>query len=247
MVRAIVIDDEKPSRKVIVNYLREYCDDIHVVTTASSVKSAYKAIKKSKPDLIFLDIELGDGNGFDLLTMFDRIDFKVIFVTAYSEHAIRAFRVNAIDYLLKPIKIDELKAAVEKARIYNGKSTDSEQIAALIKSISGNLSTQPTLIIPHIKGFDVLKVEEIIMCKADGYCTEFYLTGGRKIVSSKNLKNYEAFLSQHNFLRVHNSYIVNLNHVCSYSKQGEIDMTEGNKASLADSNRNKLLKILTTR
>jgi len=247
MIRAIVIDDEKPSREVICNYLKEYCSDIQVITTASSVKIGYKAIKKFNPDLVFLDIELGDGKGFDLLTMFDRIDFKVIFVTAFSEFAIKAFRVNAIDYLLKPVKIDELKAAVEKARNLNGGSTDSGKIAALIKSLSTNSSPAPTLIIPHIKGFDVLKVTEIIMCKADGYCTTFYLTGKRKVVSSKNLKHYESFLSEHNFFRVHNSYIINLNHVCSYTKQGEIDMTEGNKASLADSNRNKLLKILTTR
>lgn len=247
MIRAIVIDDEKPSREVICNYLKEYCSDIQVITTASSVKIGYKAIKKFNPDLVFLDIELGDGTGFDLLTMFDKINFKVIFVTAFSEFAIKALRVSAIDYLLKPVKIDELKTAVEKAKVLNGESIDSEKIATLIKNLSTNLTPAPTLIIPHIKGFDVLKVKEIIMCKADGYCTNFYLTGKRKITSSKNLKQYEDFLTCYKFFRVHHSYLVNLNHVCSYSKQGEILLIENIKAYLGENYKLQFLSEFKSR
>ncbi|MCX6327451.1 MAG: LytTR family DNA-binding domain-containing protein [Bacteroidia bacterium] len=247
MLKAIVVDDEKPSREVMCNYLREYCGDVQVVTTASSVKSAFKAIKKYNPDLVFLDIELSDGKGFDLLMMFEKIDFKVIFVTAYSEHAIKAFRVNAVDYILKPVKIDELKAAIEKVRSLNDKNTDSERIAALIKSISGSPTLQPTITIHHIKGFEVLKVNEIIMCKADGYCTNFFLTGMRKIVSSKNLKYYEELLAEHNFIRVHYSYLINLNHICGYTKQGEIELSEGNRAPLSDSNKKMFFEILSNR
>jgi two-component system LytT family response regulator len=247
MIRAIVVDDEKPSREVLCNYLRDYCEELHVITTASSIKSAYKAIIKYQPDLVFLDIELGDGKGFDLLTMFEKIDFKVIFVTAYSEHAIRAFRVSAIDYLLKPIKIDELKAAVEKAKLFKSGDTDSQRIAALIKNIPGSPTPQPTITISHIKGFDVLKVNEIIMCKADGYCTEFYLTGKRKVLSTKNLKNYEAFLTEYNFIRVHHSFMVNLDHVYSYSKQGEIILTEGNRSDLGDTYKDAFIKCFGKR
>jgi two-component system, LytTR family, response regulator len=234
MIKALVVDDEKPSREVICNYLREYCNDIQVVTTASSVKSAYKAIKKHNPDLVFLDIELGDGKGFDLLSMFSKIEFKVIFVTAYSEHAIKAFRVSAIDYLLKPVKIDELKEAVEKAKTIRNDNTDTGRIASLFKNLSGSTPMQPTLTIPHLKGFEVLKVEEIVLCKADGYCTIFYLTEKRKFISSKNLKYYEELLNRNNFIRVHHSYLVNLHHVCNYSNQGEIILTGDNRASLGD-------------
>ena len=116
MLRTIVIDDEKLSREVICNYLKAYCSDIEVVATASSVKTAYKAIKRHHPDFIFLDIEMADGKGFDLLMMFEKIDFKVIFVTAYSEYAVKAFRFSAVDYLLKPVKIDELISAVDKIK-----------------------------------------------------------------------------------------------------------------------------------
>jgi two-component system, LytTR family, response regulator len=247
MIRAIVVDDEKPSREVICNYLRDYCEDIQVITTASSVKSAFKAIQKHNPDLVFLDIELGDGKGFDLLTMFEKINFKIIFVTAYSDYAIKAFRVNAIDYLLKPVKIDELKEAVEKAKTTRSINSDSERIAALIKSFSDTKSFQKTITIPHLKGFEVLKVNEIIMCKADGYCTEFYLTGKRKVLSTKNLKNYETPLIEYNFIRVHHSFMVNLDHVCSYSKQGEIILTEANRASLGDTYKDDFIKCFGKR
>jgi two-component system, LytTR family, response regulator len=242
MIRAIVVDDERPSREVVCNYLRDYCENIQVVATASSVKTAYRIIKKHNPDVVFLDIELGDGNGFDLLPMFEKLNFKIIFITAYSEHAIKAFRVNAIDYLLKPVSIEELKAAVEKVKSYNNFKTDSEHIAALINCFSDTKSFQNTITIPHIKGFEVLKVNEIIMCKADGYCTEFFLTGKRKIISSKNLKNYEALLSGHNFSRVHHSFLVNLSHVCSYTRQGEIILTEGNRSNLGDSFKEEFVK-----
>jgi two-component system LytT family response regulator len=234
MIRAVVVDDEKPSREVMCNYLKEYCRDVEVVATAGSVKSAFRTIKKHQPDLIFLDIELGDGKGFDLLNMFDRLDFKIVFVTAYSEHAVKAFRFSAVDYLLKPVRIDELKEAVEKVRNFNGTAIRSENIAEFINNLNSRSKTIPTIVIPHIKGYEVLRISEIIMCRADGYCTNFFLTGNRKIVSSKNLKQYEELLTDQNFIRVHHSYIINLNHVSSYTKQGEIILTESNKASMGD-------------
>ncbi len=133
MIRTIVVDDEAPSREVMCNYLRDFCTDVEVVATASSVKSAYRAIQKYNPDVVFLDIEMPDGKGFDLLKMFGKINFRIIFVTAYSEYAIKAFRVNAADYLLKPVKIDELNAAVEKIRNENRWSFDAERVGRTFK------------------------------------------------------------------------------------------------------------------
>ncbi len=234
MIRSVVVDDEKPSREVLCNYLKEYCPDVEVVATAGSVKTAYRIIKKHAPDLVFLDIELGDGKGFDLLNLFEKLDFKIIFVTAYSEHAVKAFRFSAVDYLLKPVKIDELKEAVEKARNLNGTTMKSQNVEAFLNNLNSVTKMLPTIVIPHIKGYEVLKITEIIMCRADGYCTYFHLTDNRKIVSSKNLKQYEELLADQNFIRVHHSYIISLNHVTSYTKQGEILLTENNKASLGD-------------
>jgi two-component system LytT family response regulator len=243
MMRTIVIDDEKLSREVICNYLRSYCNDIEIVTTASSVKTAYKAITRYSPDFIFLDIEMSDGKGFDLLTMFEKIDFKVIFVTAYSEYAVKAFRFSAVDYLLKPVKIDELISAVEKVKSIKDQGPTIETLSELMKNLGRESALPRTLVIPHLKGFNVLKISEIIMCVADGYCTNFFVTGNRKYTSSRNLKHFDEMLEELNIIRVHHSYLVNLNHVLSYSRQGEILLSEGHKAYLGDSYKNYFTKI----
>jgi two-component system, LytTR family, response regulator len=242
MLHTIVIDDEKLSREVICNYLKEYCIDIEVVATASSVKTAYKSIKKYNPDFVFLDIEMADGKGFDLLTMFENINFRVIFVTAYSEYAVKAFRFSAVDYLLKPVKIDELISAVEKIRSMNGRETGIDLLSNLIKNLKNGSSVPETLVIPHLKGFEVLKIPEIIMCQADGYCTNFHLTGNRKIVSSRNLKHFNELLEDHSFIRIHHSFLININHVGGYSRQGEVFLSEDNKAFLGDSYKNEFIK-----
>ena len=241
-MRAIIIDDEKLSREVICNFLEEYCKDVEVIAKASSVRTGFKAIKKFAPDFVFLDIEMSDGKGFDLLTMFDSIDFKIIFVTAYSEYAIKAFRFSAIDYLLKPVKIEELIDAVDKVRMAQGAGMNKELVDTLIRNIKAGADSHPTLIIPHLNGFDVLKASDIIMCQADGYCTKFFLTGNRKVVSSKNLKNYDSLLDDNNFIRVHHSYLVNMNHITSCTRQGEIILDEGLKAYLGDSYKNEFTR-----
>jgi two-component system, LytTR family, response regulator len=234
MIRTIVVDDEKPSREVMCNYLEEYCPEVELVATAGSVNSAFKAIRKYHPDLIFLDIELGDGKGFDLLNMFEKVEFRIIFVTAYSEYAVKAFRFSAVDYLLKPVKIEELREAIGKVAKPEVPHFNSENISELLRNMGNTAVTNSTLVIPHVKGFEVLRISDIIMCKADGYCTNFHLVNNRKIASSKNLKQYEDLLPEHNFIRVHHSFLINLNHVCSFTKQGEIVLTEGIKASLGD-------------
>jgi two-component system, LytTR family, response regulator len=246
MIKAIVVDDEKPSREVLSNYINEFCNDVEIISTASSVNTAFKAIKKNSPDLVFLDIEMGDGKGFDLIEMFDAIDFKVIFVTAHSEYAIKAFRVNALDYLLKPVKINELKAAVQKIKNIDNCGKDLihlyKNINELLRNLREENELEPVIAIQNLKGFEVLKISDIIMCKADSYCTIFYLTGERKITSSKNLKHYDQLIEYHKFIRVHNSYMVNMKYVCSYSRQGEIFLIENNLAYLGDSHRKKFLE-----
>lgn len=247
MIRAVIIDDERLAREVMSNYLKEYCPDVEVVALASSVKTGYNAIRKSQPDLIFLDIEMADGKGFDLLNMFEKIDFKIIFVTAYSEYAIKAFRFSAVDYLLKPVKIDELIDAVARVRLAERPGISTEIVSALLTNLKGGISRQSTLIIPHLKGFEVLKVPEIIMCQADGYCTNFHIAGLRKVVSSKNLKHFDGLLEDQNFLRVHHSYLVNLDHVTGYTRQGEILLSEGLKAFLGDSYKTEFVRKFSGR
>jgi two-component system LytT family response regulator len=242
MIRAVIVDDEKLARDVIYNYLIDYCPDVEVIAQASTVKTAYAAIAKTSPDLVLLDIEMPDGNGFDLLKMFDRIDFKIIFITAYSEYAIKAFRFSALDYLLKPVKIDELIEAVAKVRTSEPNGISAEIINSLLSNLRSGSPRQSTLIIPNLKGFEVLKVNDIIMCQADGYCTNFHLSGNRKVVSSKNLKHFDGLLEDQNFLRVHHSYLVNLDQVTGYTRQGEILLSEGLKAYLGDSYKSEFVR-----
>ncbi len=242
MLRTIIVDDERLSREVICNYLKEYCPDVEVIATASSIRIAYKTIRRFKPDFIFLDIEMADGKGFDLLSMFEKIDFKIIFVTAYSEYAVKAFRFSAVDYLLKPVKIDELKDAVDKIRSTAQQTSANNNLTTLLSNLKAGPNTIPRLVVHHLKGFEVLKLPEIIMCRADGYCTNFYLTGNRKVISSKNLKYFNDLLEDHNFIRIHHSYIINLDHLTGYIKQGEILLTEGNVAYLGDSYKNEFIR-----
>ena len=211
------------------------------------MKTALSAIQKTTPDLVFLDIEMPDGTGFDLLNRFEKIDFKIIFVTAYSEYAIKAFRFSAIDYLLKPVKIDELIDAVARVRSAGTTGISTEIISSLLNNLRSSSPKQSTLIIPNIRGFEVLRVSEIIMCQADGYCTIFHLSGNRKVVSSKNLKHFDGLLEDQNFLRVHHSYLVNLDHITGYTRQGEILLSEGMKAFLGDSYKNEFVRRFTGR
>lgn len=244
MIRAIIIDDEKPSKEALVNYIQDYCPDVKVIATARSVSTGIKTIEKFKPDLAFLDIELGDGNGFEILKKIRNIDFRVIFVTAYSEYALNAFRVNAVDYLLKPIKIDELKEAVHKAeKVISDDPGYHLKLKNLMSSISAENTN--TISVSHTNGFDVLRKCDIILCKADSYCTEFYLTDRRKIISSRNLKHYEDLLLGSGFLRVHHSYLINIQHVCGCSKQGEISLTGEHKAMLGDKYKTSFKKIFS--
>lgn len=244
MLHTIVVDDEKLSREVLCNYLKEYCTEIEIVATASSVKTALRTIKRSDPDLVFLDIEMADGKGFDLLTLLHPINFKIIFVTAYSEYAVKAFRFSAVDYLLKPVKIDELKDAVDKVKLLNKNVPGTQNLSALINNMKSGNSIMPILVIPHLKGFEVLKIPEIIMCQAEGYCTNFFISGRGKIVSSKNLKHFDSLLEDQSFIRVHHSYLININHVESFTRQGEIFLTGGLRASLGDSYKNDFVKRL---
>lgn len=243
MLRTIVIDDEKRSRDALCNYLFEYCGDVDIITTASSVKSAFRAIKKFNPDLIFLDVEMADGTGFDLLGMFKKIGFKTIFITAYSEYAVKAFRFSAVDYLLKPVKIEELIEAVERVSYLDAKENDNQNLRVLLNNLRSEPLTD-TIVIPHLKGFEVLKVNEIIFCQAEGYCTNLFDTQNRKVVSSKNLKHFSELLEDHNFIRVHHSYLVNISHVKGYTRQGEIFLTGDHKAFLGDFYKNEFMKRL---
>jgi len=243
LLKAIVVDDEKPSREALSTYIRDYCPNVRIVSECNNASTAYDSILNQRPNLVFLDIEMPNGDGFDLLRMFKKIDFKVIFVTAFSEYALRAFRFSATDYLLKPVKVDELVEAVNKVRQELTLQNTNLNLQILIEGLLHKETIINNLVIPSIKGFTVIKIPDLIMCEADGYCTHFYLTNRVKITSSKNLKHYEELLSNHQIVRVHHSNLINLNHVKGYSYLGEISLSEEICCPLGNSYKTNFLEI----
>jgi two-component system, LytTR family, response regulator len=242
-ISAIIVDDEKPSREVLSCYIQEYCPGITIVSECHSVDSAFEAITRFKPQLVFLDVELPKGNGFDLLKMFPKIDFNVIFTTAFSEYAIQAFRYSAIDYLLKPIKINELTEAVKRMEQHLPTENPSPNLKTLLENVQSRDESSKKLIVADSKGFKVVKTSDIILCEADGYCTHFHISGRCLLSSTHNLKYYEELLPSSNFMRIHNSYLVNLHHVTGYSNTEEILLAENLKCPLSHSNKKSFLAL----
>jgi two-component system LytT family response regulator len=242
-IKTIIIDDEKPSREALANYLREFCPAVQIVAECKSAKTAFKAITEHQPQLVFLDIEMPKGSGFDLLKMFSSVHFKIIFITAFSNYAVQAFRCSATDFLLKPVKISELKEAVNKVMNDLEIKDSYLSVKALLDNFSGLTPPNGNLVIPDSKGFTVIKIADIICCEADGYCTHFLLTGKVKISSSRNLKFYEEILPQNLFIRTHHSYLVNLQHVRGYSNQEEILLAEGLKCPLSSGNKHTFISF----
>jgi two-component system, LytTR family, response regulator len=245
ILKTIIIDDEKPSREALVNYIRDFCPEVDIVAECNSLKTAHKAILRFNPHLIFLDIEMPNGSGFDLLRLFNPLYFKVIFVTAFSEYALKAFRFSATDYLLKPVQVDELVESVNRVKQELIRETGNINIQKLLENLSAGGNSVRQLVVPDTSGFRVLDVAGIILCEADGYCTHIHLTGQEKITSSKNLKHYEELLSPQGFVRVHNSYLVNLAHVKSYSNQGEIFLSGNLVCMLGNKYKKEFLRIFS--
>jgi two-component system, LytTR family, response regulator len=219
MINTIIIDDEAKSRQIIREFLVKYCHDIHVTHEAASGEEAYELIISAKPDLVFLDIEMPYENGLDFLKRFDRIFFEIIFITAYQEYAIQAIRACALDYLLKPLSIAELKEATTKAAARIAGKQSEKQYELLLQNIrSGSQTEHHKLAIPTHDGLEFIDQKDIISLEADGSYTNIKLSGGKRSLSTRSLKEYEDILPASTFLRVHHSHMINLAHIKQYHK-----------------------------
>jgi two-component system LytT family response regulator len=243
MMRTIIVDDEEKARKTIYNYLSLGCKEVEVIAQADSVESGYQAIVAFKPDLVLLDINLTDGTGFDLLKKFDHITFKIIFITAYEEYAIKAFKFSALDYLLKPLNPQELVEAIEKA----AKTIENENVELRFKAFLTNYDDKPKpdkkLVLKTSENIHLVDIKDIIRCEADGSYTTFFLADGRKIMVSKNLKEYEDILTEYNFFRPHHSHLVNLSYMLSFEKRdgGQVIMKDKSIVPVATRRKDELL------
>lgn len=214
MYKAIVIDDEEMARALLSGMLQEYCPNVKVAELCADLPSGVKAIRKHKPDVVFLDIEMPGHSGLELLDFFDEseVDFSIIFVTAYNRYAIQAFKLSAVDYLLKPIEVDDLVNAV--SLFEKNKNKKSLQI---LKENMGFKSNKIAL--HNVSSVVFVELQNILFFQADGSYTKVYLKEDKVILTSKSLKHYENILSDNaEFYRCHKSYIVNLNHITEYVK-----------------------------
>jgi two-component system LytT family response regulator len=244
MKKALIIDDENRTRELIAKMITSFGFDIEAIPAGENVQSGIKAIEKIKPDIVFLDIQMPDGTGFDVLRSVKNKNFEVVFITAHEEFAIKAIKFSALDYLLKPIDPSELRAAVEKAiKAVDDKKEDS-QFEALQNNIQP--SQKRRLVLKTQESVYVVELHEIIRCEADRNYTSFFLVGGKKILVSKTLKEYETLLSSHNFLRVQQSHLINLDYVDRYDKGngGSVVMKDGSEVPLSPAKRDIFFKIL---
>jgi two-component system LytT family response regulator len=247
MIKTIIVDDEEKSRITLNNLVARHCPSLSVVDQCESVADAIKSIEKNSPALVFLDIEMPFENGFTLFEKIKNPPFQVIFTTAYDQYAIKAIKYSALDYLLKPVDVDDLKSAVEKCdekiKLKLNRSDDFEMLLSAIKL----KSKSARIAVPTFEGLQMINVSEIVKCVADESYTHITLAGGTKLVVSRILKEFEDLLADFNFLRVHNSSLINLAHVKKYIKGdgGYVIMSDDETVEVSRRKKNELLSRLT--
>lgn len=244
MINAVIIDDESHAIKGLIYELEQNCPEVNVVANSTDPIEAIRLINELKPDLVFLDIEMPVMNGFELLqSLKDKIDFDVIFVTAYDQYAVKAFKFSAIDYLLKPVNGDELKNAIAllQKRKY---SFNNDHLAALMTNIGKKNTALERVVLPTSQGLEFVEVKNIVRCESDSNYCRVFLKGGDQLFLAKTLKEIESILFDHGFYRIHNSHLISLLHVSRYNHTdgGEIEMSDGSQVPVSRSRKNEFLK-----
>lgn len=245
MIRAVIIDDEINNQELISNLLKTYADNVQVVGMANSVDTAYKTINEQHPDLIFLDIQMPDGTGFDLLKKFDKINFKIIFVTAHQEYAIEAFKYSALDYILKPLAPTNLLAAVKKME----DAISSEELNLKLKTLLNNIAepakNKKKIVLKTMERIYSVDLDDIIRFESDGGYTKVYLADGKRIMVSKTMKEFDDLLMDTGFLRVHHSHLINMNHLFCFEKaEGHVVMKDDSIVPVSNRKKDHLMELL---
>ena len=244
MIKAVIIDDIEQARITFKKDLEVYAPDIEVVGEASGVVEGAKLLKKTPIDILFLDIQMQDGSGFDLLDILPEIPFKIIFITASDAHAIKAFRYAAIDYLLKPVDPDELIEALKKFRNHNHNEQDNYRL--LNESLKQGHKVQERLALHAQDKIHIVQIADIIRCESNVNYTEFFFTNSNRIVVSRTLKDFEDILGELGFFRVHQSHLVNTKMIREFVKVegGHLIMTDGKMIPVSTRKRAEVVKML---
>jgi two-component system, LytTR family, response regulator len=242
-MKAVIVDDEKDSRDILSNYLKKYCPDVEVCGMGESVASGLQVIQKYQPDIVFLDIEMPYGNGFDLLDKASDLNFETVFVTAFDNYAIQALNQSAAYYLLKPIDIDELVHAVEKIRKELESKSNPRHAQVLLDNI--RTGTNQKIMLPTMEGFEIVFINTILYCEAVDNFTRFHLEKGAPLLICRTLKYFEDILKEHRFLRIHRSHVINPEFVIRYSKGkgGFVTMKNDQELEVSPAKKKELLDL----
>ncbi len=246
MIKAIIVDDEQRSRDALNGLIERYCPEVFIIAQANGCLDGIEKAKKFNPDIVFLDIQMPDGSGFNFLEAFEKFNFEVIFTTAHDQYAIKAIRYSALDYLLKPIDPDELKAAVRKFMQKQDKGQINNNIKVLLENLKSPSNESKKIILSTSEGMHIVSTDDIIRCESDDYYTKFFFLNATSILISKTLKQNEAILSDFNFIRPHKSHLINIKYIKNYLKVdgGYILMTDGSKIPVSRRKRESIVEIL---
>lgn len=240
----IIADDEQTSRDLIERYVNKYCTNLEVISKAIDAKDAIAQIKELKPDLVFLDVEMPFGNAFDVLEQTQEVDYQTIFITAYSDYAIKALNYSAAYYILKPIRIDELVSAVDKVQAM-AQEDNFRELKRVLQSNLGSDSIE-RIVLPNQSGFEIIDANQIIRIAGSGNYSDIYLADGKKKTISKTLKFFEKLEENKNIIRVHKSHIVNVDYIVAYKKGrgGVLIMSDDSEVEVSARLKTKLLSEL---
>lgn len=244
-ITAVIVEDEQGNRENLLRMIKEYCPQIQISAMCGSIEEAQTILSDTRPDILFLDICLGQDTGFSLLESLSDVSFEVIFVTAYDKYAIQAIRFSALDYLLKPIDPEDLIRAVDKAIRIILQKQENLRMQNLLSNVKA-IDKQKRIALSVADKIEFVEVRSIVRCEAESNYTTFFLKSGEKLIVSRTLKEYEDLLTPYNFLRVHQSHLINMEEIKSFMKAdgGYIRMKDGSLVSISRQRRNYVMEIL---
>lgn len=246
MIRTVIIEDEPRSRQMLYEMLTKQFANITVLAVCENAEEGKLAIEDFQPDLVFSDIELKESSAFEMLQQLEAINFEIIFTTAYEKYAVRAIKFSALDYLLKPFGLDEVTNAVNQYQTKQYKKQSTHQFDVLFQHLKGIQKGSKKIALPTTNGLLIISLNEIIQCQADVNYTLFFTVDKKKVVVTKTLKEFEELLEDYDFIRVHNSHLINLTHVEKYirGEGGIAVMSDGSKVDISRRRKDEFLKRL---